>query len=51
LKTLGRRHGLAPDLVDAISGHAKRSVADAYGEYPADALYRELIKIPTLALP
>ena len=48
LKTLGRRHGLAPDIVNAISGHGKKSVADAYGEYPAEALYRELIKIPAL---
>jgi len=51
LKTLGRRHGLAPDLVDAITGHGRRTVADSYGEYEMSALYRELMKIPVLSLP
>ena len=32
LKALGRRHGLAPDIVDAITGHGKRTVGDAYGD-------------------
>jgi integrase len=50
LKTLGRRYGLAPDIVNAITGHGKKSVADAYGEFPIEALHRELIKIPTLQL-
>ncbi|WP_131194482.1 site-specific integrase [Lichenihabitans psoromatis] len=48
LKTSGRRYGLAPDIVDAITGHARRSVADRYGEFPMAALHRELIKIPDL---
>lgn len=48
LKTLGRRHGLAGDIVDAIVGHAKRSVGDAYGEFPMGALHRELTKVPAL---
>jgi integrase len=48
-KTLARRHGLAPDLVSAIVGHGQKNVADAYGEYPLDALARELQKLPTLA--
>ncbi|WP_187278805.1 tyrosine-type recombinase/integrase [Methylobacterium sp. WL12] len=51
LKTLGRRHGLAPDLMDAITGHGRRTVADSYGEYEMSALYRELMKIPMLNLP
>ncbi len=50
LKTLGRRHGLAPDIVDAITGHQRKTVADTYGEFPMEALYREISKIPTLKL-
>lgn len=48
LKTLGRRHGLASDIVNAITGHGKKSIADTYGEFPIDALYRELTKIPSI---
>jgi integrase len=47
-KTLARRHGLALDLVNAITGHGRKDVADAYGEYPIDALARELAKIPAI---
>ena len=50
MRTLGRRHGLAPDIVDAIVGHARKSVADRYGECEAAALYRELARIPPLSL-
>lgn len=50
LKTLGRRHGLATDIVDAITGHRSRTVADGYGEFPMEALHREISKIPTLKL-
>lgn len=50
LKTLGRRHGLAPDIVDAITGHGRKTVADTYGEFPMEALYRELVKIPAISL-
>jgi len=46
-KTLARQHGLAPDVSDAITGHSARSVADRYGEFPVDALYREIVKIPS----
>jgi hypothetical protein len=46
--TLGRRHGLMPDIVNAITGHHKKTVADSYGEFPIEALHRELLKIPTL---
>ncbi|MBJ6128372.1 site-specific integrase [Microvirga splendida] len=49
MRTLGRRHGLAPDIVDAIVGHARRSVADRYGEFEVTALSRELAKIPILS--
>ncbi|MDB5539676.1 MAG: integrase domain protein [Devosia sp.] len=46
LRTLARRHGLARDLVDAITGHERESVADQYGEYEISALARELAKLP-----
>ncbi len=49
-KTSGRRHGLAPDMLDVLTGHAPRTVADGYGEYPMQALLRELAKIPTMIL-
>ena len=47
-KTLGRRHGLAGDLVNAITGHGRKTVADLYGEYPVVALSREMEKIPAV---
>ena len=50
MRTLGRRHGLAPDIVDALVGHARRSVPDHYGEFEVAALSRELAKIPPLSL-
>jgi integrase len=46
VKTLGRRHGLMLDIVNAITGHHSKTVADSYGEFPIEALYRELSKIP-----
>lgn len=51
MKTLGRRHGLAQDILEAITGHGRRTVADNYGEYPVEALYRELSKIPAVGVP
>jgi len=50
LKTLARRHGLASEFVDAIVGHRRKTVADRYGEFPMEALQRELTKIPVLKL-
>ena len=50
LRTSARRYGLAIDLVDAIAGHARKNVADRYGEYPVPALLRELSKIPAIRL-
>ena len=46
LKTLGRRHGLAVDILNAMTGHGRKTVADTYGEFPPEALKRELLKIP-----
>ena len=50
LRTLGRRHDLSTDILDAITGHQKRTVADSYGEYPVKSLQRELEKIPAIEL-
>jgi hypothetical protein len=47
-KTLGRQFGLAPDIVNAITGHHRKTVADSYGEFPIEALFRELCKIPKI---
>jgi hypothetical protein len=33
-----------------VTGHGAKSVADSYGEFPVDALFRELRKIPILKL-
>jgi integrase len=50
IKTLGRKHGLAQDILNAITGHASKSVADSYGEFPIESLFREICKIPALEL-
>ena len=50
LKTLARRHGLSLDIINAITGHGHKTVADAYGEFEVSSLYRELSKIPALKL-
>ncbi|MGJ4899121.1 DUF6538 domain-containing protein [Bradyrhizobium oligotrophicum] len=50
LKTLGRRHGLAVDILDAMTGHGRKSVADTYGDFPSAAMLRELSKISALKL-
>jgi integrase len=50
LRTLGRRYGLSTDILDAITGHQRKTVADRYGEFPISALHREISKIPTLKI-
>jgi integrase len=50
IKTLGRKHGLAPDILNAITGHAAESDGDSYGEFPIEALFREICKIPALEI-
>lgn len=45
-KTLCRRHGVGADFHDAITGHAKANEGAAYGEFPLDALAREIEKLP-----
>ena len=50
IKTSGRKYGLAQDILNAITGHGSGSVADSYGEFPVEALYREIAKIPVLEI-
>jgi integrase len=50
MKTLARLYELRPDIGDALVGHGKRSVGDAYGEFQIVALKRELEKIPAICL-
>jgi integrase len=49
-KTMGRRHELMPDIANAITGHYRKTVADSYGEFPIEALYRELCKVPRIRI-
>ena len=49
-KTLSRRHELMPDIANAITGHHRKTVADSYGEFPIEAMYRELCKIPKIKI-
>jgi integrase len=50
IKTSGRKYGLAQDILNAITGHAAKSDGDSYGEFPVEALFREISKIPKLQL-
>lgn len=50
IKTLGRPNDLAEDILDAMIGHARRTVADTYGEFYPDMMLRELSKILPLEL-
>jgi integrase len=45
-KTLCRRFGVSSDIGDVLTGHSARTVADTYGAFEVDALYRELCKLP-----
>jgi hypothetical protein len=33
-----------------MKGHQRKAVANTYGGFPMEALYREISKIPTLTL-
>lgn len=46
-KTLCRRHGVPTEFHDALTGHVSGTVGGAYGEFPVDALYREVCKLPS----
>jgi integrase len=45
-KTMSRRYELMPD----ITGHFRKTVADSYGEFPIEAMVRELRKIPKMEI-
>jgi integrase len=45
-KTMCRRFEVAPDISDALTGHYRKTVAASYGEFPVEALHRELCRIP-----
>lgn len=50
LKTLGGRHGLAVDILDAMTDHGRKTIADTPGESSPDAILRELPKIAEIKL-
>jgi hypothetical protein len=39
------------DIVNTMTGHHRKTVADAYGEFPMAALYRELHTITDILAP
>lgn len=45
-KTIARRAGIAPEVRDAIQGHAPCSVGEAYGDWPIDVLAAAVALIP-----
>ena len=45
-KTNCRRAGIAPEVRDAIQGHAPRNVGEAYGEWPIDVLAEAIQLLP-----
>jgi len=47
---MSRRYQLMPDIANAITGHFRKTVADSYGEFPIEGLYRELRKIPKIEI-
>ncbi|MER2266074.1 DUF6538 domain-containing protein [Methylobacterium oxalidis] len=50
-KTVGRRAGIDPAVLDAIQGHAPRTEGDRYGRHPADVLAAAIARIPRLSPP
>jgi integrase len=47
-KTLARQHDLALDIVNALCGYRRGTVADSYGEFPLESLHREIEKLPII---
>lgn len=45
-KTIGRRAGIASDILDAIQGHAPRTEGERYGRYPVEQLYDAICRLP-----
>ncbi|WP_082504562.1 DUF6538 domain-containing protein [Methylobacterium sp. Leaf111] len=46
-KTVGRRAGIDPTVLDAIQGHAARTEGEQYGRFPTEALFDAIRRLPT----
>jgi integrase len=49
-KTIGMEAGIPPRILDAMQGHAPRSVAETYGEVTVKTLAAEISKVPAVDL-
>lgn len=45
-KTLGRRAGIDPAVLDAIQGHSPRTEGERYGRYPLEATFAAICRMP-----
>jgi integrase len=45
-KTVGMETGIPPRILDAIQGHAPRSVADSYGEVTLTTIATMMTRLP-----
>ncbi|MHC2103580.1 DUF6538 domain-containing protein [Methylobacterium sp. CM6246] len=45
-KTIGRRVGIDPGILDAIQGHAPRTEGEQYGRYPIEATFGAICRMP-----
>lgn len=45
-KTVGRRAGLDPALLDALQGHSPRTEGEQYGRFPIDVLFAAICRLP-----
>jgi integrase len=48
-KTKARSIGMDAGMREYMAGHAPRTEGEAYGEYPSEALAREIAKLPRFA--
>ncbi|WP_082487271.1 DUF6538 domain-containing protein [Methylobacterium sp. Leaf89] len=49
-KTVGRRAGIDPAVLDAIQGHAARTEGEQYGRFPTEALFDAIRRLPTFEM-
>jgi hypothetical protein len=47
---MGRHYEMQPDVVNALTGHGRKSAADGYGEYSMAALIAGDHELPVLSL-
>ncbi|SFT29266.1 tyrosine-type recombinase/integrase [Methylobacterium sp. yr668] len=45
-KTVGRRAGIDPAVLDAIQGHAPRTEGERYGRYPVEIMFEAIRRLP-----